>query len=182
MYEGRRHIQIDITTWRTLGLRPDVVLAAPPCTDFASSGARWFAAKDADGRTEASLRVIEATLELIRGWNPRIWALENPVGRLARLVPQLGKPKLRFDPCDYGGWLTPPGDNYTKKTCLWGEFVAPEVRRVEPEFVTTPSGAKGSWLWANLGGKSDRTKYLRSVTPSGFAKAFAAANAGPVAR
>lgn len=31
------------------------ILAACPCTDFAGSGARHFAAKDLDGRTEASI-------------------------------------------------------------------------------------------------------------------------------
>ena len=32
----------------------DGIIAALPCTDFACSGARWFAAKDASGQTEAS--------------------------------------------------------------------------------------------------------------------------------
>lgn len=33
------------------------ILAAPPCTDFASSGAQYWKAKDADGRTDRSLVV-----------------------------------------------------------------------------------------------------------------------------
>jgi hypothetical protein len=36
------------------------------------------------------------------------------------------------------------------------------------------SVVRGSWMWANLGGKSERTKALRSKTPQGFARAFAA--------
>ncbi len=45
--------------------------------------------------------------------------------------------------------------------------------KVQPHVVTTPSGKSGSWLWAKLGGKTERTKELRSVTPQGFALAFA---------
>ena len=38
------------------------------------------------------------------------------------------------------------------------------------------AGKRGSWQWAKLGGKSERTKRLRSQTPRGFALAFAEAN------
>ena len=93
---------------------------------------------------------------------PKFWALENPVGRLRKF---LGDPTLIFNPCDYG-------DPYTKKTLLWGNFNIPEKTPVEPEFVTYANGKRGSKFWAKLGGKSDRTKRLRSATPDGFAKAF----------
>ena len=46
------------------------ILAAPPCTDFASSGARWFAAKDRDGRTLQSMGVLIAVLEIIARAQP----------------------------------------------------------------------------------------------------------------
>lgn len=39
----------------------------------------------------------------------------------------------------------------------------------------TKNGKRGSWMWANLGGKSERTKELRSITPMGFSRAFATA-------
>lgn len=138
------------------------ILVALPCTDFAVSGARWFAAKDADGRTEASLRLLDHTLRIIAAVDPVWWCLENPVGRLARLRPDLGKPRMYFQPCDYG-------DPYTKKTGLWGQFNADLVKTpVEP--------TEGSKMWANYGGKSERTKAARSETPAGFARAFFAAN------
>ena len=92
------------------------VLAALPCTDFAVSGARWFAQKDADGRTAASIRLARQTLAMIEFLRPAWWALENPVGRLNRLVPQLAA---------FGPWYWQPcefGDPWTKKTGLWGEF------------------------------------------------------------
>ena len=144
------------------------ILAAPPCTDFAVSGARHFAAKDADGRTAASIQIVEECFRVIdaaRQHGLTFWVLENPVGRLPRLVPRLGRWKMTFNPCDYG-------DPYTKKTCLWGEFNTNLPKTpVEPERVC----AQGSWV-QRLGGSSERTKTLRSITPQGFAAAFAKAN------
>ena len=78
------------------------ILAAPPCTDFASSGAQYWKTKDADGRTDASLRLIYKTLEIIEATQPVFWVLENPVGRLQSLVPELGKPWY-FNPNQFAG-------------------------------------------------------------------------------
>lgn len=139
------------------------ILAAPPCTDFAGSGAQYWKAKDADGRTEASLKLIDKVLEIV-SWFPELkfWALENPVGRLQKLRPQLGNPWY-FQPHWYG-------DPWTKKTGLWGKFNRELPRNdVEPD--------PNSWIM-KLGGKSERTKELRSMTPPGFAKAFFEANNG----
>ena len=105
------------------------------------------------------------------------WALENPVGRINSLMPEMEVVgPIYFNPCDYGGWLNPPGDHYTKKTGLWGKFIMPKPKPVEPEMITLSNGKRGSWMWAKLGGKSSRTKELRSATPMGFAKAFKEAN------
>lgn len=60
------------------------ILAAPPCTDFASSGARWFAEKDKDGRTIDSMSILVACLKIIAICQPAFWAMENPVGRMKR--------------------------------------------------------------------------------------------------
>lgn len=137
------------------------ILAAPPCTHFAGSGAQYWPEKDADGRTLEGLSVVDACLRIIYSCWPQWWVLENPVGRLVHYI---GKPQMMFDPCDYG-------DPYTKKTLLWGEFNVPERNPVEPVKVC----GQGSWLM-QLGGKSERTKELRSVTPPGFARAFFEAN------
>lgn len=143
------------------------ILAAPPCTEFSGSGAQYWPEKDADGRTLAALSIVHACLALVAIYRPAWWALENPVGRLNRWI---GPPTFTFDPCDFG-------DAYTKRTHLWGRFVAPLPlfigghQSVEPERVCS----QGSWLM-KLGGKSERTKELRSATPMGFARAFFAAN------
>lgn len=140
------------------------ILIAPPCTDFSGSGAQYWKTKDADGRTAFSLSLVKKALWIKDRLKPAWWALENPVGRLSKLIPELGEPWY-FQPHWYG-------DPYTKKTGLWGEFNRNLPRNdVEPIKVC----GQGSWL-QKLGGKSEKTKELRSVTPSGFAFAFFSAN------
>lgn len=137
------------------------VLCAPPCDHFSTSGAQYWKRKDEDGRTLEALSIADACLRIVATTNPVFWALENPVGRLKRWI---GPPAMYFNPCDYG-------DAYTKKTCLWGRFNIPSKIPVEPVSVCS----QGSWLM-KLGGKSEKTKRLRSVTPQGFARAFFEAN------
>lgn len=138
------------------------ILAAPPCTHFAGSGAQYWPQKDQDGRTLIDLEIITHCLRIISMSNPKFWCMENPVGRLKRW---LGNPVMYFNPCDYG-------DAYTKKTCLWGYFNTPVKSSVTP----VRSTRQGSWL-QGLGGSSEKTKELRSITPQGFAKSFLKANA-----
>lgn len=144
------------------------ILAAPPCTDFSSSGARWWQAKDNDGSTFESIAIVYKTLSII--WqlkhrdNIAWWVLENPVGRITKMVPELAK---------YGPHFFNPnqfGDPYTKKTGLYGEFVFPDPLWIGGDW-TVPA-TEGSQMWAKYGGKSERTKTARSITPSGFSKAF----------
>jgi hypothetical protein len=137
------------------------ILAAPPCEHFSVSGAQYWPTKDTDGRTIAALGVVIACLRIIAMTVCEWWAFENPVGRLRRY---LGAPILGFDPCDFG-------DPYTKKTFLWGRFTEPVRQPVTPIRVS----AQGSWI-QRLGGSSERTKTLRSITPPGFARAFFVAN------
>lgn len=156
----------------------DVILAAPPCTDFASSGARWWADKDNDGRTEKSVQIVHDILDIIDLVEPAVWALENPVGRIASLVPALDKWKLIFNPCDYAGHADDPdSEAYTKKTCIWGRFNADlEPAPIEPVFLTASNGDRYAPIMMKTGGKSERTKELRSNTPTGFSRAFFRAN------
>lgn len=129
------------------------ILAAPPCTVFAASGARWKRSLD---EMALALSIVDACLRAVIVHRPRFWALENPVGKLRSY---LGKPALSFQPCDFG-------DPYTKKTLLWGEFNRPAPRIVFPW--------EGSKLH-RLGKSKDRAA-KRSVTPAGFARAFFEAN------
>lgn len=174
------------------GYYPYGLLAAPPCTDFAVSGAKHFAKKDASttpcgyrdlAKNTVDLHVwlvqsVFALLENVKqifGHEFRFWALENPVGRIETLIPEI-KPyrKMLFNPCDYG-------DPYTKKTILWGEFNTNLPKNpVEPVFVeyTKKDGSVTRYAaqFGKTGGKSEKTKTIRSATPKGFANAFFMAN------
>lgn len=131
------------------------ILAAPMCTDFAVSGARWWADKG-EAALLNGLSIVHACLALVTLHRPVWWALENPVGRL---VHYLGEPSYMFDPCDHG-------DPYTKKTCLWGNFAHPKRSPVEP--------TEGSKILSYS--PSEDRQMLRSATPQGFARAFFQAN------
>lgn len=131
------------------------ILAAPPCTHLASSGARWWKLKGDSALLEA-LSIVDACLRIILITTPTFWVLENPVGRL---VHYLGRPVMYFDPCDYG-------DPYTKKTALWGKFNIPRKNCVNP---TTKSPI-------HYMPPSPKRSELRSITPTGFAEAFFRAN------
>lgn len=137
--------------------------AFPPCTNLAVSGARWFAEKGLRGVIEG-LETVERCRRLLE-WCGCPWLLENPVSTISSYW---RKPDHTFHPCDYGGYLDPPGDCYTKKTCLWvgGGFRMPERKRVEP--------VEGSRMH-RLAPSAERAD-IRSQTPEGFARAVFEAN------
>lgn len=146
------------------------ILAAPPCTDFSVSGARWWKFKDADGRTQHSIKLVKKTLAIIRYLKPTFWALENPIGRISKLLRgQLSpKPKLYFQPHNYAQLAVEPcEEQYTKKTCLWGTFNVPNTAPLPPVLGSKMHLMSSSW---------EKLYGLRSKTPSGFAKAFYLAN------
>ena len=136
---------------------------------------------------------------LVDFFSPGFWSLENPRGRIKRFVPELGNHRLRFDPWEYAGHLNPPDhvlrtldririkdgkgitpteadlirrwNVYTKETFLWGNFNLPEKKPIEPV-----KGSPTGTVLQRQGGRSNRTKEIRSNTPLGFAKAFYIAN------
>lgn len=136
------------------------IIGQPPCTDFASSGARWWAEKDADGRTEASNELVRQMLRTVELFRPAVWWMENPVGRVQKLN-GLPDPTLSFDPWHFG-------DPWTKRTNYFGRF--------NPEVPTAPvEPTEGSKI-VKL---SSSAKFERSLTPEGVAYAmFMANNAG----
>jgi hypothetical protein len=135
-----------------------LVIAHPPCTDLAASGARWFPQKQADGRQAAA---IEFFLEFAR--LPCFWAIENPVGIMSRLY---RKPDQIIQPWQFG-------HAESKATCLW--------LRGLPQLVPTnvlPKPASGRWnnqtpSGQNKLGPSPDRWMLRSKTYTGIADAMA---------
>lgn len=151
------------------------ILMAPPCTHFSVSGAQYWPAKDEDGRTAKDLEIVDTCLRIKdRCKNLVWWVLENPVGRLPTLRPkELGRPKMYVQPYYFAGFADDPErERYTKKTGLWGDFNANLPHSpLEPIKVCE----QGSWI-QKLGGSSEKTKELRSMTPQGFARSFYEAN------
>lgn len=157
--------QVDIQLGQDLRLLPypgrvDGILAAPPCTHFAWSGAGWWKKKGSAAVIEG-LALVDACLRLVAVCRPKWWALENPMGRLHKWI---GPHRFEFHPHDFAGWADDPdAEAYTKKTLLWGSFKLPHSKPVAPVL--------GSMMHTKI-----RDPNKRSVTPQGFARAFADAN------
>jgi hypothetical protein len=162
-------------------LNPYFIFGFPPCTDVAVSGAKHFETKMRDDpycmAKAADLAFRVAELASLVGAR---WALENPKSMLKHYI---GEPDYKFDPFEFGGYLPeddvhprwpdyiPPRDAYPKETWIWAseDFVFPEKAPVYCPPGWSPQATK-------LGGKSEKTKQIRSETPRGFAKAVFLAN------
>lgn len=60
------------------------ILCAPDCNAFAGSGAQYWPAKDADGRTLEGLALVDACLRAVAIYRPYWWALELQIGHTFR--------------------------------------------------------------------------------------------------
>ena len=152
-------------------------MAFPVCTDMAVSGAAHFkrkAERDPLFQTKAVGHAMRCA-ELFNALGVTFF-VENPVSVLAT---KWRKPDHSFHPYEYGNYIhddqaehprwpdyIAAKDAYPKKTCLWtgNGFTMPWTDPVQPE-----QGHSRQHL--KLGGKSQRTKDIRSATPRGFAKA-----------
>lgn len=147
----------------------DMMIAFPPCTHLATSGARHFAKKIADGRQQQG---IDFFMALINAPIERI-AVENPIGIMST---KYRKPDQIIQPWQFG-------DKAQKSTCLWlknlpklvptdvvdkGEFF---------EFTSKKGVKKKMAMWyykALLEAKTpEQRSTLRSKTFEGIAHAMA---------
>jgi len=83
----------------------DLVIAHPPCTDLAVSGARWFEKKRRDGSQQRSINFFMAFADLSC---PKI-VIENPISIMST---KWRKPDQIIQPWEFG-------HPETKATCLW---------------------------------------------------------------
>ena len=143
--------------------RWDMIIAFPPCTDLAVSGARHFAKKRADGRQQAS---IDFFMKFANAHCDRI-AIENPVGIMST---HFRKPDQIINPWQFG-------HPETKKTCLWIKNLQPleETENVYAYMMTLPEKARSRIHWMGSGHAKERSK-----TYPGIARAMAEQWAGPV--
>lgn len=155
------HIQADVRKVVREGW--DMVIAFPPCTHLASSGARWFPEKRADGRQQDA---IEFFMYLANLPCEKI-AIENPVGIMST---EWRKPDQIIQPYQFG-------DPFEKKTCLWlkglpklepTNIVKPPKRTEFASGKSMPTWYADAWKLP----KEERAK-LRSKTFDGIAKAMA---------
>ena len=180
-----QHIQGDVL--EILGDGWDMLIAFPPCTHLAVSGARYFEQKRKDGRQQQG---IDFFMALVNAPVKRI-AVENPVGIMST---KWRKPDQIIQPYEYG-------HQESKKTCLWLKClpVLKPTKIMEPVWWKNADGSdyrdgKGRRYspthylmgrnqiarWANqtssgqnyLGPSADRSK-TRSITYQGIADAMA---------
>jgi hypothetical protein len=125
-----------------------LVIAFPPCTDLASSGARYFKQKRKDGRQQRSIDFFMQFTKLKK------YAIENPIGIMSNLY---RKPDQIIQPWQYG-------HGETKATCLWLRGLP----RLEPTKIV--QGRLN--CIAMMPGYKDRSR-RRSKTYTGIAEAMA---------
>jgi hypothetical protein len=126
----------------------DLMIAHPPCTHLAVSGARWFA-----GRRPEQELALGFVRDLMDAPVPRI-CVENPVSIISTWI---RKPDQIIQP-----WMFGHGE--TKATCLWLKGL-PKLRPTQEV-----EGRKPRVHYASPG--PDRWKE-RSRTPKGIAEAMA---------
>ncbi len=160
------------------------VFAAPPCTEFSVANETLHRGDRDAGLTKqrdvkGAFELVWHCLRIINKCNPAWSAIENPTGLLRDY---LGKPRLSFQPWEYG-------DPWTKRTDIWGSFVIPpklytrweDVLKI-PGLYIRPNRTKPSIAFlhksactlipqlSHLNPKTDTE--FRSYTPPGFAGEF----------
>ncbi len=149
------HLQVDAL--ELLKMKWDMILAFPPCTHLAVSGARYFEQKRKDGRQQAA---IDFFMRFANSDCPRI-AIENPVGIMSTVWK---KPDQIIQPWQFG-------HGETKKTCLW-------LKGLPPLISTEIVEGREQRIW-KMPPSEDRAKN-RAKTFPGIARAMAEQWAGDI--
>ena len=148
----------------------DMMIAFPPCTHLAVSGAKHFAQKRADGRQQQG---IDFFLKVANANIPRI-AVENPVGIMSSIY---RKPDQIIQPWHFG-------HEAQKTTCLWLKNL-PLLQHTKVvdkgSFYVTKSGERmPSWSHDTVGENGKKLGYntteikkVRNKTFQGIADAMA---------
>jgi len=181
MFNAHRKLEDTLKIAKIVGTGVGHVFGFPECTDLTVTGALHFEKKKSENALFQHEAIELADLVRCVGVFYRCpWAFENPRSVIST---HYRKPDFSFNPCDYGGYLPendshpdypeiyPPRDAYNKDTWIWSGqgYKEPKRQRIEPAEKENPG-------WKKLGGKSLRTKNIRSATPRGFAKANFLAN------
>ena len=164
------------------------IIDNPPCTQFSwakSTGVPRDLEKGIVCVRHCQRIIWEAQYKLLKPFSKKttlkFWMLENPCGLLQYF---LGKPAFVYSPYEFG-------DNYKKKTHLWGIFNEPKkIYKDASEVMTTEELEKAKinsralpkfdrlstrQIHSKYYGKFNRTR-RRSICSEKFAKAFYEAN------
>lgn len=136
--------------WVNIDSEWDLVIAHPPCTHLAVSGARWFPEKQKDFRQQKACVFF---MQMMLNSANRV-AVENPIGIMSTCF---RKPDQIIQPWQFG-------HGETKATCLW-------LKNLPALVPTDIVDEREQRIW-KLPPSSDRAK-LRSKTFTGIAKAMA---------
>lgn len=155
------HLQQDVVPL----LKEDwhAVIAFPPCTHLAVSGAAWFAAKRADGRQKEGIDFFMQFARL-----KCFYAIENPVGVMST---EYRKPDQIVHPYYFG-------DAVSKGTCLWLNGLPPLVPTnmvPKPTPIKSKSGKsqRDPWHYSTWSIPYSERSRVRSKTFPGIADAMA---------
>lgn len=155
------HLQQDVIP--LLSEKWDMIIAFPPCTHLAVSGAAWFEQKRKDGRQQQGIDffMLFANLEC-----PKV-AIENPVGIMSTYY---RKPDQIIHPWQFG-------HPEQKATCLWlkGLPALTETNNVQDDMLRLPKSKRERLHYLSPG--PERAK-VRSKTYPGIARAMAEQWAG----
>ena len=161
----------------------DMIIAFPPCTHLAVSGARHFEKKRADGRQRQGIELFCKFLEV----DCEKVCIENPIGiisgdYISKWFPDICKKyNLPIKPTQIiHPWMF--GDNYSKSTCLWLkglQLLIPTVTEKPEleyyEWTDIGGGTKRQFKWYADTWRlpPDQRAKVRSKTFPGIAKAMA---------
>lgn len=162
------HIQADAL--EIVKMEWDMVIAFPPCTHLAVSGASWFDEKRKNGQQFMGIGFFLAFTAL--NHVPRV-AIENPIGIMST---QYRKPDQIIHPWQFG-------DNYEKSTCLWLKglpllkpIISEKPKLEYKEWTDKKTGKRkreNAWIMEARSLPPKERAMLRSKTFPGIAKAMA---------
>lgn len=142
----------------------DLMIAHPPCTDLAVSGALWFKEK-LERDPFCQIRALEFVTQLMAADIPQI-AIENPVSIIST---RIRPPDQIIQPYEFG-------HDASKRTCLWLKNLPKLVptKYVEPRWVNgKPRWSNQTDSGQNCLGPSETRAAERGKTYEGIAEAMA---------
>jgi hypothetical protein len=147
------------------------IIANPPCTMFSIARTRAKTPRD----LREGMRLVKECQRII--WeclyddftdltpHLKFWAIENPATGLLRYF--LGKPTFQYSPDEFG-------DNWKKRTALWGHFNLPNKNVLRCQI---PSGHSVDEIFTPMNTRNPEERMdLRSIASPYFTKAFFKAN------